>query len=111
MKSTFSCGHSPVWYHLPRKDSSPGKCGTCAAERQPTAVMKNRADVTAPSSVRISHRPFSSSQAAEVTRVLNWMSRRRSNRSATCCRYRRISGWAGYRSDHSHSSRSSLEKE
>ena len=34
-----------------------------------------------------------SSKAAEVTFVSNRTSWRRSNRSATCSRYRRISGW------------------
>ena len=32
-------------------------------------------------------------EAAAVTRVSSWMSRRRSNRSATWLMYRRISGW------------------
>ena len=33
------------------------------------------------------------SNSADVTRVFNWMSRRRSKRSATWLIYRRISGW------------------
>ena len=70
-------------YHSPSKVSRPSNSGTFAADRAPTAAIKNRAEKTSPASVRISQRFFSSSKVASVMRVPNWMSRRRSNRSAT----------------------------
>ena len=94
VKSTPSCGHRPVWYHLPSNDSRPLKSGTWTSERQPVAMTQNRADTRSPRSVSTFQRPVASSKIARVTRVSNWMSRRRSNRSATWLAYFRISGWA-----------------
>ena len=94
MKSTPSWGHLPMWYHVPAKDSRPSMSGTCASERQPVAMMQKRADTRSPRSVSTVHRRVASSKAAAVTRVSNWISRRRSNRSATWLAYVRISGWA-----------------
>jgi hypothetical protein len=61
LKSTPSCGQLPVWYHGPRKSSSPGNFGSCATDRQPIAMMQNRAETTSPRSVRIVHRAAVSS--------------------------------------------------
>ena len=94
VKSTPSCGHLPVWYHAPSKVSRPLMSGTCASERQPVAMMQKRADTRSPRSVSMLHRLVASSKTADVTRVSNWMSRRRSKRSATWLTYFRISGWA-----------------
>jgi hypothetical protein len=77
-------------------------------DRQPTAVTRNLAVTCPPSSVRTTQRPVASSYSAATIRVLNWMSLRRSYRSATCRRYLRISGWGAKRSLQVHScSRSS----
>jgi hypothetical protein len=46
-------------------------------------MMQNLAEVRAPSLVSIVQRPSVSLKIADITRVLNWMSRRRSKRSAT----------------------------
>ncbi len=51
VKSTPSCGHWPVWYQSPVKVSSPGKAGTLAVDRQPTAVIRNRAVSVSPAAV------------------------------------------------------------
>ncbi len=80
-------------------------------DRQPVAMMQNCAETRSPRSVRIAHRFVASSKTAAVTRVASWMSRRRSNRSATCSMYRKISGWEAYRSVHLHSCWSSSENE
>ena len=85
--------------------------GVVTADRQPVAMTQNRADTSSPWSVVTCQRPVVSSKAAAVTRVSNWMSRRRSKRSATWLMYRRISGWGAYRSLQSHSCSSSGEKE
>jgi hypothetical protein len=66
--------------------------GACGADKQPAAMMQNRAETSSPRSVRIFQRPDVSSNIASVTRVESWMSRRRSNRSATWLMYFRISG-------------------
>jgi hypothetical protein len=66
--------------------------GTWASERQPVAMMQNWADTRSPRSVSMFHRDVRSSKTAAVTRVSNWMSRRRSNRSATWLAYFKISG-------------------
>jgi hypothetical protein len=94
VKSTPSWGHLPVWYHGPVKDSRPLMSGTCASDRQPVAMMQKRADTRSPRSVSTVHRLVASSNVAVVTRVSNWMSFRRSNRSATWLAYFKISGWA-----------------
>ena len=83
LKSTPSCGQRPVWYVAPRKLSRPGNFGTWAEDRQPVAMMQKRADTRSPRSVVTVQRRVASSKAAAVTRVENWMSRRRSKRSAT----------------------------
>jgi hypothetical protein len=100
-----------VWYHWPAKLSSPGRVGTLVEERQPTAGMKNCARNTSPLSVVIVQRSLASSKRALETRVPSWMSGISLSRSATYCRYRRISPCSGYRSVHSHSCSSSREKE
>jgi hypothetical protein len=105
VKSTGSCGQAPVWYQSPWKVSRPGHGGRLVVEMHPTAVMKYRAVVTAPSSVVTSQRLFSSSYTAALTRVLNWMSRRRSILSVTKSMYSRISACPANRSLQVHSSR------
>ena len=50
-KSTPSCGQRPVWYQAPEKLSRPGMAGTLALDRQPTAVIRNRASNRSPASV------------------------------------------------------------
>ena len=41
VKSRPSCGQRPVWYHWPRKRSSPLKGGgNCGSERQQVAMMQ-----------------------------------------------------------------------
>ena len=82
-KSTGSCGHSPVCSTSPSKRSSPSKCGRLAAERQPTAMMQNRAEQHWSASVSTFQRFSASSKASAVTLVSKRMSRLRSNRSAT----------------------------
>ncbi len=72
-------------------------------------MMQNCADTRSPPSVRIVHRFVTSSKTAAVTRVASWMSRRRSNRSATWLMYLKISGWEAYRSVQFHSCWSSSE--
>ncbi len=68
--------------------------GTLAADRQPTAVMKKRVCNASPDWVVTVHSPLASSKLALFTRVPRRMLRRRSNRSATWSRYRRISWWS-----------------
>ena len=60
-----------------------------------------------PSSRVISQAAPASSNTADVTRLLSWMSRRRSNVSATWFRYRSVSGWDAKCSVQSHRSSSS----
>ena len=78
-----SCGQVPVWNQRPLKVSRPGIWGTRAADRQPTALMTNRAVTASPCCVRTVQSRLASSYTALATRVLKWMSRRRSKRSAT----------------------------
>ena len=68
--------------------------GTCASDRHPVAMMQKRAVTRSPRLVSTAQRPAASSNTAEVTRVSNWMSFRRSKRSATWLAYFKISGWA-----------------
>src|SRR6266851_2140852 len=83
VKSTPSLGHDAVWYQSPSKVSSLLKSGTFFEERQPVAMMQNRAEKLAPSAVSMVQRLADSSNTADFTRVFNWRSLRRSNRSAT----------------------------
>ena len=57
-----------------------------ADDRQPVAMTQNRADTTSPPSVPMGQRSDGLVEDRPVTRVSNWMSRRRSNRSATWLR-------------------------
>ena len=86
VKSTGSCGQRPVWKVGPPKLSRPGKSGILAADRQPVAITRNRAAICWPPSAVITHWLAASSNLAARTRVPSWMSRRRSNRSATWLR-------------------------
>ena len=70
-RSTPSAGHWLVCTTAPWKSSWPGKSFFLNTENAPAALMKNRAVVTEPSSLATSQRCASSSQTAEVTRVLN----------------------------------------
>ena len=82
-KSTFSLGHREVWNDSPLKLSTPSNGGILRADKIPTAATRNCARSRCPLSSWTSHRLACSSKTAEVTRELNWMSRRRSNLSAT----------------------------
>ena len=55
VKSTTSCGQSPVWYHLPLKHSIPLSSGTRAADKAPVAMITNLADKRSPWSVSTRH--------------------------------------------------------
>ena len=77
-KSTGSWGQLPVWYQSPWKESRPSISGTLLVEMQPMAVMRYCTVTRSPWSVEISQRLVSSLNVAAVTRVLNWMLRRRS---------------------------------
>ena len=59
------------------------KSGVFFADRQHVAMTTYFAEKRRSMSVSIVHRFVSSSKSAAVTRVLNWMSLRRSNLSAT----------------------------
>ena len=48
VKSTVSCGHLPLWYHLPLKLSKPGKSGTLGSDSWPLAITQNRAVISSP---------------------------------------------------------------
>ena len=61
----------------------PGNFGVFVDDRQPTAVIRNRADAAPPSASRMSQRLRSGSYTAETTLALNSMSRRRSILSVT----------------------------
>ena len=78
-----SFGQRWVWHDWPVKLSMPGMVGITAAERTPIAVTRKRVEWRAPLSSTSSQLRVSSRQWAAVTRLLNWMSRRRSNLSAT----------------------------
>ncbi len=84
-KSTPSCGQCPVWWIGPRNRSAPGISGAFDLDRQPVAMITNWA-VTVSASVVTVQRAAESSHTQDSTRVPNVMSRRRSNRSATCSR-------------------------
>ena len=66
--------------------------GIRAFDRQPVASTTNFAVTVLPSEVATDHSEVVSSKAARSTRVLNWMSGRRSKRSATWLAYFKISG-------------------
>ena len=71
VKSTPSCGHSPVWYEGPANESAPMKWGTFVDDKQPVANTTNRAVRTSPWSV-VTRQLFDFSlKMAEVTRVEN----------------------------------------
>ena len=86
VKSTPSWGQRPVWYVSPANESIPGKSGVLVDDRHPVAMMRNWAETSRPPSVRTVQRRVPSSNVAPATRVSNWMSRRRSKRSATWLR-------------------------
>lgn len=90
-RSRVSRGHRPVWKMRPLKVSCPAKTLSIGAESMPPQVMKNCASICSPLLVLICQRPRDSSYCARVTVVLNWMSRRRSSRSATYCSHFSIS--------------------
>jgi hypothetical protein len=74
----------PVPRVIPRAlEALEALAGFWAVERQPVAMMQNRADTSSPRSVLTVQRPAASSKWAAVTRVSSWISRRRSKRSAT----------------------------
>ena len=83
VKSTPAAGQCPVWYISPAKASRPGMSGMFAVDNAPVAMTQNRAVTSSPLSVRTVHDICRSSSTAEMTRVWQRMSRRRSNRSAT----------------------------
>mgnify|MGYP005807445771 CR=1 FL=1 len=82
-KLTGSCGHLPVWKVLPWKVPWPGRSGARGTERQPVAMMQNRALTRSPRSVVTVQRPVASSQTADFTLVSKAKARFRSYFSAT----------------------------
>src|SRR5215471_12503126 len=100
VKSTPSCGHRLVKYTSPQKRSAPLMSTCFGTDRHPVAMTRYRQESSSPREVLRSQRDAASSHAADSSRVENRMSRRRSYRSATNWRYRRISGWVAYFSDH-----------
>jgi len=83
VKSTPSCGQSPLWNHWPSKVSSPGNRGTWATARQPVAMRHQRAVTASPRSVVIVQLVARSSKCALTTLVSSSMCGRSSYRSAT----------------------------
>ena len=83
VKSTPSWGQRLVKYVGPANVSRPGMSGRFGCDSTPTARIRNRADTSSPSVGADVPAPDRSSYAADVTLVSNWMSRRRSKRSAT----------------------------
>ena len=71
VKSTPSCGHSPVWYHLPLKLFRPGMPGVRGVDRLPVAMMQNGAVTVSPLSVLTVHRLVRLLKAADRMRVLS----------------------------------------
>ncbi len=61
----------------------PGNLGVFVADRQPTAVIRNRADAVPPSASRMSQELRPESYTAATTLALNWIARRRSILSVT----------------------------
>jgi hypothetical protein len=110
-KLTGSCGQRAVWQDWPLKLSMPSILGMVGADRGPMAVIRKRQVCLLPSSRVTCQLRVSSCQCAAVTRLLNWMSRRRSNLSATWFRYFSVCGCGEKCSVQCHSSRSSWEKE
>ena len=111
VKSTPSCGQLLVLYTSPWKRPAPSMSGVFGIDRQPVAMMYERAVRSSPVLVRRRHRWAASSHVADWTRVWKRMSGRRSKRSATNCMNRRISGWVAYFSDHVHADSSSASNE
>ena len=77
---------------LPANSSRPGMSGTIPFARIPVAISTNDAVTLVVASSSTVQVAVSSSNTIPVTVVSSWMSRRRSNRSATWLRYSRISG-------------------
>ena len=71
LKSTPSCGHRPVWYHLPLKLFRPGMLGVRGVERLPVAMTQNGAVTVSPLSVLTVHRLVLLLKAADRMRVLS----------------------------------------
>ncbi len=61
LKSTSRPGQLPVWKLRPRNVSIPGTSTIFGADRQPVAMIANRAETTSPRSVVICHRAADSS--------------------------------------------------
>jgi hypothetical protein len=83
VKSKPSLGQRLVNSDVPAKVATPGMSGSSGAERMPEAAITNGATKDSPVSVCTSHTAASSSNTIATTLVSNWMSRRRSSRSAT----------------------------
>ena len=75
------------------KRSAPGMSGVLGTERQPVAMTTHRAETSSPRLVFTVQRPAASSKTALSTRVSKRKEGRRSNRSAICSAYFRMSGW------------------
>src|SRR5262245_55797564 len=84
--------------------------GSRGADRQPVAATTKRAVTDSPVSVSTLQVDDASSKIAAVTIVENWMSRRRSRRSATKFKYSSTSACAGISSVQTHSRWISSEK-
>jgi hypothetical protein len=82
-RSSGSFGQRPVWTILPLKLSCPGKTSVSGADSIPQQVTRNRVSIVSPVPVSTVQRFVASSKRAAVIGVLNWMSLRRSRRSAT----------------------------
>ncbi len=94
VKSTPSCGHRPVWYHLPLKLVDALEVGHARRREIARRHHDSSARVIVSPSVVSSASIRSSCRrtAADLMRVLSCTSRRRSKRSATWLMYFRISG-------------------